>query len=399
MRLWSFIIVFAIAVGLGILIQQDPGYTLFAYKDWTVEMPLWLAVIVLFLGIVILMSLFFILNTVFSSRTGLRNFIRRHKANSARKKTVRGLLELAEGRYKKAERYLSAAAPYSEIPLINYLSAAKAAEEEGSLERSGHYLELAQSVSPGSNMAVQLTAAKLQFKHGDIDQSIATLQHLYAEKPKHPEVLKLLSSLYQTKQDWLSLLTLLPAMNRASIFKDKGEEFELEQKIYSHLFPLISEQGKDELIKLWRHAPRAITRDPFCQKIYAESLLRHGCESEVESLLRQWIQKNYQKDLIYVYGKIKGPLPKKQLAFAESLLAKGFNDYVLYLTLGRLAIRNQLWGRARDYLEQSLRLKESAEAYILLGQLMDKLNETKKRDECFKKGLFCVMDGQLEPLK
>ena len=37
------------AVWLGLKIKADPGYALFAYQHWTVEMPLWFAGFLIFL--------------------------------------------------------------------------------------------------------------------------------------------------------------------------------------------------------------------------------------------------------------------------------------------------------------------------------------------------------------
>lgn len=396
MRLWSFIVVFALAAGIGILIRQDPGYALFSYKDWTVEMPLWLAIVVLFVSVMLVISFFWALNMIFSSSSRFRGWFKKHRQTKSKKNTMRGLLELAEGRYKKAEYYLNKAALHSETPFINYLSAAKAAEKEGALERSDYYLRMAEQSSPGSDIAVKLISAKLQYKHGNVDQSIATLQLLHAEKPKHPEVLKLLAILYEAKKDWLSLLALLPVLTKARVFKDKNEEVALQQKVYIAALPIIADHGKKELISFWNHAPRSVTTDPGCQKVYVQLLLKVSADNEAEGLLRQWLQKNWQDDLGYLYGQVKGPNIKKQLSFAESLLSKYSNNAVLFLTLGRLSLANQLWGKARDYLEQSLRLRENAEAYMLLGQLMDRLEDRSKRDEYFKKGLFSITHEKLE---
>ena len=42
-RLIIYLIILVAAVWLGLKIAEDPGYALFAYQRWTVEMPLWLA--------------------------------------------------------------------------------------------------------------------------------------------------------------------------------------------------------------------------------------------------------------------------------------------------------------------------------------------------------------------
>lgn len=49
---------------------------------------------------------------------------------------------------------------------------------------------------------------------------------------------------------------------------------------------------------------------------------------------------------------------------------------------------NDLWGKARAYLEASIGNKELPETYKELGLLMEYLNEPKLAAEYFKKGLF-----------
>ena len=51
-------------------------------------------------------------------------------------------------------------------------------------------------------------------------------------------------------------------------------------------------------------------------------------------------------------------------------------DGALLLTLGRLCRQQQLWGKARSYLEASLAITPSRAAHIELAQLLDQLEES-----------------------
>ena len=50
-------------------------------------------------------------------------------------------------------------------------------------------------------------------------------------------------------------------------------------------------------------------------------------------------------------------------------------------------MRNQLWGKARSYLESSLAIRSTPAAYHELGQLMLQMNETAAATTAFAKGL------------
>lgn len=61
---------------------------------------------------------------------------------------------------------------------------------------------------------------------------------------------------------------------------------------------------------------------------------------------------------------------------------------MLHLALGRIAIRNKLWGKARGYLEQSIKLRETPQAYAELAEVFATLGETKLSIDCYKRGLL-----------
>lgn len=392
MRLILLIAVLAFATLLGIGIRQNPGYALFAFKDWTVEMPLWLAGF-FFVGLfavtfLIASSVYFML----TSSKRIKHWWLVRQQYQARKQLERGLLELAEGRYKKAEAYLGNSARYSDVPLIHYLSAAKAAEEINEPAKRDKYLALAHNVSGGSDIAVRLTEAQLRFQQGDLEHSVATLQHLHAEQPKHPQVLKLLCTLYEAMQDWHSLFSLLPELKKADIFPNPGELARLEQTIYQALLPEFSKKGKKVLQQLWRSAPDSVQSHPKCLILYCQGLIENHAEPEAEEVLRTYLKRAWHPELITLYGKISMPSANKQLEFAESKLDTHSEDAFLYLTLGRLALKQKLWGKAREYLEHSLMLAEFPETYALLAQLMEELEQEEKAQAYYKKGLLNLVE-------
>lgn len=397
MRLWSFIIVLALATGLGVIIAQDPGYALFSYGHWTVEMPLWLSAFLIILIIALSLFTIWFVKTLFSGSDKVKLWWKQHQNNKAKQLTYKGFLALAEGRWKNAEQYLIESAPHSDTPLINYLSAAKAAEEGNSPERRDHYLQLALDVGAGSDMAIRLTQAQLQFKHGELEQSVRNLQRLHIDAPKHPKVLRLLCTLYEAMLDWPALYTLLPECRKTQALS-KEVLARLEQKIYPALLPTYAGKGLKALMTFWQQSPRTIQTDPIIVGEYAKLLTQQSAITEAEAILRAILKKTYNQHLVLLYGLTIGSSPKKQLAFGESLLPEHFKDPILLLTLGRLCLTNQLWGKARDYLEKSLSLMPMPETYAELGSLMEYLDLTEKRDEYYKKGLLLATKTQGTPI-
>jgi HemY protein len=389
MKLWIFISVLALATAIGIFITEDPGYALFAYGDWAIEMPLWVSAIVFIVAVTLVIVTLNIINTIFFSSRQVKLWWGKHQEQSARKKTHRGLIELAAGRWKNAEKYLIQSAAHSDTPLVNYLSAAKAAEEGDSPERRDRYLKLAFDVSAGSDVAVRLTQAQLQLEHGDLAQSIRNLERLREETPKNPKVLRLLCTLYEAMNDWQSLHALLPFIQKTHALTPTALE-RLEQKIYPPLLPFFGEKGLKSLMAFWQDSPLSIQSNPTVIAIYAKILVQKLAISEAENLLRQSLKKCWNSQLIYLYGTLITSHPKTQLSFVESFLSDHAGDPIVWLSAAKICLSSQLWGKARDYLEKSLSLAPLPETYALLGQLMEQLNLRQQSDQYYKQGLLAA---------
>jgi HemY protein len=90
---------------------------------------------------------------------------------------------------------------------------------------------------------------------------------------------------------------------------------------------------------------------------------------------------------VYLYGQLEGGDRKRRLDDAEAWLRDHEKDPVLLLTLGRLCLANQLWGKARAYLEASVQIAPTVETYQALGTLLEQLGEPDKAMHCFRQGM------------
>jgi len=90
---------------------------------------------------------------------------------------------------------------------------------------------------------------------------------------------------------------------------------------------------------------------------------------------------------VRAYGEVSGKDPLKQLKKAESWLKAHPEDGLLLLTVARLCMLNELWGKARSYLESSLALSPDPDAYALYGRLLDQLGERDQAALAYHSGL------------
>lgn len=388
-RFILLIIILMLSVWLGLKVAKDPGLAFFTYNNWSVEMPLWFALLSF---IAILLVLYFVIR-LFDGVDNVffrwKNWLRWRRKSKAYSKTNRGLLELIEGRWRQAENDLVENIDQSDAPLINYLGAAKAAHERGAFDKRDRYLHQAHDLAPQAEIPIGLTQAQLQCEQGQLEQALATLNHLRTMVPKHPVVLKQLEKVYVRLADWKNLLKLLPSLRKADIFTT-DQMNELEQTVYQELLNAAANKpdGLRKLHELWASIPRRLTKNPRIVYCYAQHLLPYPeTADEIEELIHKTIKHTWDTDLVKLYGQVVTHDPKKQLSHAEKWLKLYPHQAVLFLTLGRLCLRCQLWGKARSYLDDSLKLAAIPETYIAYGKLFEQLGEMSSAVESYRAGL------------
>ncbi|MGB1799659.1 MAG: heme biosynthesis protein HemY [Gammaproteobacteria bacterium] len=104
-------------------------------------------------------------------------------------------------------------------------------------------------------------------------------------------------------------------------------------------------------------------------------------------MLRGSIKRQWDTPLVRLYGLVVGADRNKQLTIAESWLQNHARDAVLLLSLGRICMRNKLWGKAKDYLQESIDVQANPEAYYEFAKLHEHEGRTEAAAECYEKGL------------
>jgi HemY protein len=162
----------------------------------------------------------------------------------------------------------------------------------------------------------------------------------------------------------------------------------LERKVYREwLCVKAPNLDADALRAFWDGIPRTLHRDPSLLQCYIPLLIKKSDMQCAEELIRDAMKKQWDSSLIYYYGLVTTEDHSKQLATAEIWLKSQPHDPVLLLTLGRLCIQNQLWGKARSYLEYSLEIDPKPETCQVLGDLLIHLNEQEAAAKYYQRGL------------
>lgn len=376
------------SVALALYIMEDPGYVLIAYRDYTLESTLSFSVLLLLLAFMLLYGLIRFGSEVWGLPARMQSWNHQRQKRRAQRNLYQGLMELAQGHWKQAERVLTRQAGSSEVPLLNYLAAARAAQHQHARERRDHYLLMAFNSAPSASLAIGLTQAELQFAGGQLEQALATLTNIKGDKGRHDYVLGLLVQIYRRLRDWGQLRALLPEVRRQKVLAE-DELRELEIEIFTHLMERAGvEQDLHELHSLWKDIPRTLHEECRLLCAYVRHLIGLGANDEAESLARNALRRGWSDELVAMYGMIESSNPAKQLSRAEAWLKERGKDAALHLALARISMRNRLWGKARIYYETSLHERASIEAYGELAALLEQLNDNDAAMECYRKGIL-----------
>ncbi len=371
------------SVAIALVALPDPGYVLLGYGKYSIETSL--------LAFIVLVGLVFLglraLASVWRVPVHVQRWGRRRRSRRLQQWFDDSTLDLVEGRYERAERRLARLLKSGQAPLQAYFSAAQAAGHLGADERRDAYLELARQRLPQAEISVLVNMAELQLAGGQSEQAQTTLTSLRALAPHSNQTLRLLMKLWLQQQDWQKLRELLPELRRSEVI-DHQQWHRLAVQVYrERIAELATATDVEGLNAGWKQLPPPVQQDAGLLAVYVEQLVRLGSHSQAAELVRNQIAMSWDERLVYLYGEVQESDPAAQQAVAGQWLVQHPDDSVLLLTLGKISLRSQLWGKARSYLEASVSARPSAEAYRLLAGLLEQLDEPERAAECYRQGL------------
>ncbi|MEM9208147.1 MAG: heme biosynthesis HemY N-terminal domain-containing protein [Pseudomonadota bacterium] len=371
--------VLAGAVGAQFLLA-DPGYVVINFRGYIVEMSV--PVLVGLLVIVLLLA--WLIVKILRAPRQLGQAAGRMRSGRAGHKLTRGMIEIAEGNLARGEKMLARAAGVSEAPLLNYLQAARAAHLMGQGERRDNWLKQAFEKMPEAANAVLLTQAEFQLDQKQYESALATLRRIEQDSPNHSHALTLLGRIYFQLEDWRHLSDLLPRLRKVSSLDNQTLELWSIRVAEEELSVAPDESSVDGR---WATVSKELRQNEKLLTCYFEALTRVGADLRVERELTKLLKRRWIPHLAGLFGAVTGKDTMKQLKTAEGWLTTHPEDADLLLATARLCLRNELWGKARSYLESLLALRPSPEVYQELGRLLNQLGEDDKAAEAYREGL------------
>jgi HemY protein len=391
----------AIGAGVALLLGSDPGYVQISAHGWTLQATL-ASVVIGFLALCLfVIALVWLLRTFNPIKLlkpdAWRNFMARRSAEDA---TTEGLELLLLGRWQDAYRFLVEYADKVENPVVNYLGGAIAAHERGDKLGRNFCLDRAEKRARGDDYGIRALRAWFDTRDGETEKGLALFLALKRLVPESPFILRSIKDCYLKLTDWEGLHDLLPLLEKHKIVP--AEELQsLKLRVEQHRLIQAGAESAEALRLAWQEVPKPLKAEHELIALYLKCLVQRGEDVEAGALLSRQLKQKWDDELVVLLGYGQNGNPQQLLVFLEEQLRDRPNNPVLLLTLGRVCLRNQLWGKAREYFELALRMSSSgvmtAEISAELARLLDRLGDSAQSLVNYQR-VMQLLPRQLPPL-
>jgi HemY protein len=253
-------------------------------------------------------------------------------------------------------------------------------------------LEQAALEFPTTRSTVNSLKAQLLYKSDQLEQCLAVLEQSKKISVNDATLLRLLKEVYVKLEDWKNLGELIPSLKKLKVI-DPQELERIQTRVFmEELYAAFdagiakpSEQGVvADIEKVWKKASASHKEDEKIVKHYSELLLKANEKAMAAKVIETALTKRWSDALAIIYGEVDFGSSPQQLIMAEGWLKGRPANASLLLSLGRICMRNELWGKAKEYYEASIKISPSADAYGELSRLLKSLGEHEASDAYLK---------------
>ncbi len=368
---------FALAVGLSLALRAADGYALLVLPPYRIEVSLALLVVLLVVGFVVAyFSTRLVLHTL-RLPGHVRAFRERRRSDNAEAALLATLQAWFEGRFSRAEKMAAKAWDLGASPVAVSLVAARAAQRVRDIDRRDLWLSRAETASQAKEsdakwrQATLATRGELLIDERKFDEARTVLHGLHATGPTHIATLLLLLRAEQALANWEEVIRIARLLEKRSGLPVSV----LDGIVTGARIALLERKAHDpqSLSAYWRQIPDQESRQPKLAAVAARAFMQLGDCRRAHRIVEEALGVTWAAELVLIYGECIDEDSLTRIERAERWLNERPRDWPLLLTLGRLCVQRELWGKAQSYLEASLSMQPTRAAHVVLAQLFDRI--------------------------
>lgn len=372
----------AVAVALALAGRYGSGYVVFVVPPYRIELSVMLFSLLFLLSFVGMYALLRLTTSAMRLPRALKS--KRHERARAKSRAAlyASMKALFSGQFREAERHartaMSAEMAHDGTRDLAAAVAAWAAHEGGNSDAAVPYLERIRDAKSGEMR--DASKAYMLLAEGRAKDALPLLKDLAENAPKNPGVLKMKVEAEMAEKAWEDVLATLGPLTRSGLMPEAAaQQIRTDAEIN-----LIKSKPADRqtILAAWKAVSKQSRTDIGIVKVVVKRLNAVGAGDDARAIIEDTVDarraEGWDSALAALYADCKTDSTLAQIERAERWLREHARDGELLATLGKLCMRQQLWGKAQNYLEASVALKPSLDAHMALARLMERIG---RRDE------------------
>jgi HemY protein len=382
LAIWSIILA-AVAVGIALIARNSTGYVVIFSGSQRIELSLNLLVFLVIAGY----FAFYFIARMAATLVAIPARVRAYRENRTRSRLRQALddalLAFFQGRYASAEKSAAVALAGEDTKGVAAIIAARSAHELGRFNEREQFLEEAKGAAPEVDQARLTTLADLLVSQGRHAEALAVLKDLSARDSRNLRLLRLRLQAEQALRNWDEVLDTVGALAKLGGI---GPAEAAAVRRAAHLGNLNRKaQDAAALSAYWKQLPAEMRTEPLVAATAARYHLALGGNAEAQQIIEQSLEREWNPTLVALYGDASGADALPQIERAERWLREHARDPALLLALGKLCMRQGLWGKAQSYIEASLALEPTHDGHMTLAALMETIGKPQEAVQHFRR--------------
>ncbi|WP_069265423.1 heme biosynthesis protein HemY [Paraburkholderia nodosa] len=348
--LWLALL-FAIAVALATVGRFDTGQVLLVYPPYRVDVSLNLFVVGIVVAFLLLYAILrFARNIVTMPRrvAAYRARMRAEKASSALRDAVGNLYA---GRFSRAEKAARDSLADAKNTSAAGLIGATAAHRLHEYARRDEWLT--QVDDPDLQEARLMATADMRADGRDADGALAALTEMRTQGGRRIHAQQIALRAQQQLKNWSEVLKLVKTLEKREALHP-AVAVRLRQLAAENLLR-DRRHNADALLELWQSLSNVERHSPRLADCAAELLIALDRQADARKIVEEALAQNWDARLLRRYPDTAGSDALPLIQKAEVWRKERPEDGDLLFALGRLCLKQQLWGKAQSFLEAALK--------------------------------------------
>jgi HemY protein len=378
--LWLALL-FAIAVALATVGRFDAGQVLLVYPPYRVDVSLNLFVVGVVVAFLLLYAILrFVRNVVTMPRRvgAYRARMRAEKANSALRDAVGNLYA---GRFSRAEKAARDSLADQKNTSAAGLIAATAAHRLHEYARRDDWLT--QVDDPDLQEARLMATADMRADGRDADGALAALTEMRTQGGRRIHAQQIALRAQQQLKNWSEVLKLVKTLEKREALHP-AVAVRLRQLAAENLLR-DRRHNADALLELWQSLSPIERHSPRLADCAAELLIALERQNDARKIVEEALAQNWDARLLRRYPDTAGNDALPLIQKAEAWRKERPEDGDLLFALGRLCLKQQLWGKAQSFLEAAVKSADASDneplkirSHRALARLHEQLGDGEK---------------------